>query len=307
MAASPEPWLLCSPSSSNPDALTASPPAGKHHLPTSWHCIEPSPSLSPSDFSSLRTACSIDAPIEQEEDYPDYLAAHERETSVSEHKLPGVEEEVGGRAAAGKDRAGELWEKLMGHCSRTLQADKYLRVLCAAIKTRRAYLPRTRLLPVYKELILARRVIRWEGKYSTLQELAEQPLSLPQRLFKIMQLMGDAVDLSAFWARKCAVGEGRCSRAAGRLEQLESNFYFAECLIWMCVHFYRWVGGRAAEEEGERARARESGLKTLKYVMDVLTSYNNSSAAARAGQINHKLAGWLTLASALLGIYLLWK
>jgi hypothetical protein len=305
MAASAESWLLSSPSSSNPDALTASPLPGKHQLPTSWQCIEPSPSPPPNDFSSLRTAWSIDAPTELEEDYSDYLAPHERETSVSEHKLPGVEEENGGRPAARKDRAAELWKKLMGHCSHTIQADKYLRVLCALIKTRRAYLPRTHLLPAYKELILARRVIRWEGKYSTLQELAKLELSLPERLFKIMQLMGDAVDLSAFWARKCAVGEGRCGRAAVELEQLESNFYFAECLIWMCVHFYRWAKGRGAEEEG-RAKARESGLKTIKYVMDVLTSYNNSSAG-RVGQINHKLAGWLTLASALIGLFLLWK
>jgi len=48
-------------------------------------------------------------------------------------------------------------------------------------------------------------------------------------------------------------------------------------------------------------------LKVIKYVFDVLTSYNNSSMKSHCGEINHKLAGYMTLASSIIGIYLLWK
>lgn len=48
-------------------------------------------------------------------------------------------------------------------------------------------------------------------------------------------------------------------------------------------------------------------LKAIKYSMDVLTSYNNSSLKRVGGEINHKMAGFLTFFSSAIGIYLLWK
>lgn len=51
----------------------------------------------------------------------------------------------------------------------------------------------------------------------------------------------------------------------------------------------------------------ENLLKAVKYCMDVLTSYNNSSFKRIGGEINHKLAGYLTFFSSAIGIFLLWK
>jgi hypothetical protein len=52
-------------------------------------------------------------------------------------------------------------DTLQGHFRQTMKIDKYLRIISAIIKTRRAYNPKSHLNPLYKELILARRVIRW--------------------------------------------------------------------------------------------------------------------------------------------------
>lgn len=52
-------------------------------------------------------------------------------------------------------------DTLKGHFRQTMKIDKYLRIASAIIKTRRAYNPKSQLNPLYKELILARRVIRW--------------------------------------------------------------------------------------------------------------------------------------------------
>ena len=56
-----------------------------------------------------------------------------------------------------------------------------------------------------------------------------------------------------------------------------------------------------------KKKLMENALKAIKYVMDILTSYNNSSLKKVFGDINHKLAGFLTFFSSSIGIYLLWK
>lgn len=82
-----------------------------------------------------------------------------------------------------------------------MKIDKYLRLISSLIKTYRAYHPQSSLNPLYKELILARRVIRWESKYDTFMELLQKEEGKPMKAFKIMQLAGDIVDLTAFWLK----------------------------------------------------------------------------------------------------------
>jgi hypothetical protein len=101
--------------------------------------------------------------------------------------------------------AKEFWRTAEGtlktHFRKTMKIDKYLRLISAVIKTRRAYQPNSRLNALYKELILARRVIRWESKYDTLVDLLQKKEGVAMKAFKIMQLTGDLVDLSAFWLK----------------------------------------------------------------------------------------------------------
>ena len=193
-----------------------------------------------------------------------------------------------------------------------MKVDKYLRLLSSIIKTWRAYQPKTRLNSTYKEIILARRVIRWESKYDTILGFFKEE-SFGMKAFKIMQLMGDLVDLAAFWLKTIHKGTNRHGELIDRLEQIESNFYFAECIIWLGVYSYRYFAtrskvGKSEEETNEiKKKLVEHALKVIKYVMDILTSYNNSSLKKVFGEINHKLAGFLTFFSSSVGLILLWK
>lgn len=90
---------------------------------------------------------------------------------------------------------------LLAHFRQTMKIDKYLRLVTSIIKTRRAYAPQSSLNGLYKELILARRVIRWESKYDTIIGFITQQEGIGMKMFKIMQLSGDLVDLSAFWLK----------------------------------------------------------------------------------------------------------
>jgi len=130
-------------------------------------------------------------------------------------------------------------QKLTNQWKAMIKCDKYLRLVCAIIKTYRAYKPKTHLNKVYKELILARRVIRWEGKYDTLIELFSQKIETPMKLFKIFQITGDIVDLTAFWLKTCSTGN-KSEKIIEKLEQIESNFYFLECIIWTGIYAYRY-------------------------------------------------------------------
>jgi hypothetical protein len=103
-------------------------------------------------------------------------------------------------------------DTLKVHFRQTMKIDKYLRLISSIIKTRRAYNSHSRLNGLYKELILARRVIRWESKYDTLIELQQQELGIGMKMFKIMQLSGDLVDLVGFWMK--IVHKGTENRAA---------------------------------------------------------------------------------------------
>jgi hypothetical protein len=73
---------------------------------------------------------------------------------------------------------------------------------------------------------LARRVIRWEGKYDTLIDIFSQKGENMMKLFKAFQVVGDVIDLTAFWVKTCSTGSNN-ERIIDRLEQIESNFYFA--------------------------------------------------------------------------------
>lgn len=193
-----------------------------------------------------------------------------------------------------------------------MKVDKYLRLLSSIIKTWRAYQPKTKLNSAYKEIILARRVIRWESKYDTIIEFLKEE-SFGMKSFKIMQLMGDLVDLVAFWLKTIHKGTKNQEKLIDRLEQVESDFYFAECIVWLGVYSYRYFAttnktGKSEEEVKEiKKKLVENALKVIKYVMDILTSYNNSSLKKMFGEINHKLAGFLTFFSSSIGIFLLWK
>jgi hypothetical protein len=62
------------------------------------------------------------------------------------------------------------------------------------------------------------------------------------KIFKLMQLTGDLVDLTAFWGKLCAGSQ--YTGVVNQLEQVESNFYFAECFTWMCIYAYRYVAAK---------------------------------------------------------------
>ena len=90
-------------------------------------------------------------------------------------------------------------DKLTSHLSSMSKCDKYIRLVTSIIKTYRAFNPDTKLAKVYKQLIMMRRVIRWQGKYSNFIELREGKDSMGMKLFKAEQIVGDIVDESALW------------------------------------------------------------------------------------------------------------
>lgn len=89
----------------------------------------------------------------------------------------------------------------MSHLKTTMKCDKYLRLITSVIKTYRAFQPKNRVNKVYKEIVLARRVIRFESKYDTLIDLLTTKNSLPMVVFKLFQLTGDLTDFAAFWLK----------------------------------------------------------------------------------------------------------
>lgn len=143
-----------------------------------------------------------------------------------------------------------------------MKIDKYLRLVCSIIKTRRAYAPKSSLNPVYKELILARRVIRWESKYDTIIDLCKKEEPTAMKLFKVMQLIGDFVDLVAFWIKTIHKGTDNSSALIDQLEQAESNFYFAECSLWFVIYTYRYFMLRRKENKNEE-EAKEAKKKLV--------------------------------------------
>ena len=52
-----------------------------------------------------------------------------------------------------------------------MKCDKYIRLATSILKTYRAFQPKNKIAKVYKEFIIARRVIRWESKYDTVLDL----------------------------------------------------------------------------------------------------------------------------------------
>ena len=62
--------------------------------------------------------------------------------------------------------------------------------------------------------------------------------------------------------------------------------------------------GGLSQPEGKKLF--ETKLKSIKYMIDMLTSYNNSSLGKRLGKIDMRIAGILTFLSSCIGIYLLW-
>lgn len=196
-----------------------------------------------------------------------------------------------------------------------MKIDKYIRLICSILKTYRAFNPKTKFSHLYKELLMARRVIRWESKYDTIKQIIqEQQENKSMLLFKFMQIIGDCVDLIAFWIKVLNKGNSKKDALIDRLEQIQSNFYFGECIIWLAIYTYRYSSLRKETAVGSQQKRKsilnkviENGLKSIKYLMDVLTSYNNSSLKPILGEINHKLAGLLTFLSSGIGIYLMWR
>lgn len=64
---------------------------------------------------------------------------------------------------------------------------------------------------------------------------------------------------------------------------------------------------KSMEGSERREKLTVNGLKTIKYMLDSITSYNNSSVASRVGTVNKKLAGYLTILSSCINMYLIWR
>lgn len=98
-----------------------------------------------------------------------------------------------------------------------------------------------------------------------------------------------------------------------QLEQLDSNLYFLECFCWLFVNVQRLLSLRQKHQETtlpsdkDKSKLTEHKLKIIKYLLDLLSSYNNSSLAKHYGPINPKLIGFFTLISSCIGLYLMWR
>jgi len=56
----------------------------------------------------------------------------------------------------------------------------------------------------------------------------------------------------------------------------------------------------------ELKKIKEFKLKIVKYILDVLSSYNNSSLKNYLGGLNPKLVGLYTFFSSCIGMYIMW-
>ena len=126
------------------------------------------------------------------------------------------------------------------------KCDKYIRMVSSLLKTYRAYHPQKPINALYKQLVEARRVIRWEGKYDIAIELITKKHATPMLLFKIMQLVGDLTDLTAFWLALADRHAKRHQQLIQILEQAESNMYFTECCIWFAIYLKRFLQAKRA-------------------------------------------------------------
>lgn len=218
----------------------------------------------------------------------------------------------------------------------TSKCDKYARLVSNLLKLLRltSDARKRTFAKVYAELLVLRQVIRWQGLYSTLIDLQKgypkncRLTGLPDLLFSLLEAFGDILDRLAFLIpillasasnRRMVPEESKTfiSNAEGtipsctyallrrwlpKIEQLEADCYFAECLIWLFHHLRTF---RGAWKQGDCRQRLAKVLKVVKYACDSLTSYCKFSL--RAKEIQPKVAAFLGIVSSIIGVYDLLK
>jgi hypothetical protein len=62
-----------------------------------------------------------------------------------------------------------------------------------------------------------------------------------------------------------------------------------------------------SKQPKEEQKQNECGWRAIKYILDVVTSYNNSSLRKKMGKVNPKIAGYFTIISSAIGLFLMWR
>lgn len=73
------------------------------------------------------------------------------------------------------------------------------------------------------------------------------------------------------------------------------------------MYSYKYLKMRFSSDKKDVMKMSENGWKALKYILDIITSYNNSSLKKKLGAVNPKLAGFFTVISSCIGIFLMWS
>lgn len=115
-------------------------------------------------------------------------------------------------------------------------------------------------------------------------------------IFKALILAGDICDIIAYLMQLKVFKEGG---KMALLRKYVANIYFIECLGWLGYHGCLYL--KAEDEEGRE----KNKAMIYKYVMDALTSQNDSSL--QVIPLSPRLASLIGVTSSLLNISLVWK
>ena len=192
-------------------------------------------------------------------------------------------------------------ERLLNTLKKTAKSDKYVRLCCNIIKILRLQSPSNKKTysKLYKELLVLRQVFRWDGLYETIQEFQEGGKKIFSReeilmtFFKIFTLFGDVLDRIIFALE--IMEKKEYSQFLGRVEKLEADCYFVECIVWLIYHVLTLKN----TEEGKKRRIKIA--KIVKYVLDSITSHCKFSK--RVFELNPKYAAYIGIISSILGLY----
>jgi len=115
-------------------------------------------------------------------------------------------------------------------------------------------------------------------------------------LFKIMILLEDVTDLSAFLIQMKVL---RGDHLLGEMRKKVAVLYFLECLGWL-IYYTREFYKSKTEEDRYRNK-----MAIAKYFLDGLCAHNE--LACRLFSLDPKVTSVLSLLSGSLNLYLVWK
>lgn len=197
-----------------------------------------------------------------------------------------------------------LYARLIKTMKNTTKADKYARLFANIIKLIRTATPesKSKYSKFYKQLLVLRQIFRWQGMYEAIAEFKEKGWAMfhlsniNNVVYILFEMFGDTLDRLMFAIEVLDLKQYQW--LYGRLEQMESDCYFIQCVILLLYHLRTL---RKVWEEGTYLQKKVKVLRIIKYVLDSLTSYCKFSR--RVWEMKPKNAAIVGITSSIIGVY----